>query len=214
MSRGRTVKQSRQVVVGLAKHVSCTFDPVLTSSAVTNISTSASVLIPRPREEVFEVATDSTNAADLLRSRGPFAGISKVELYEGQTLTKGARRRITMTDGAVLEEVILDYEPPVRHRYGWTGGAQFPFSLLVRSGTGNWDFTEEEGGTRIVWTYTFVSDLRPRLSARHSNPLALQRMVATGPRRHPRRASRLGRSSFAADAPERELGDGALKSSR
>ncbi|MGB5552278.1 MAG: hypothetical protein WBO74_17480, partial [Thermoanaerobaculia bacterium] len=73
---------------------------------------------------------------------------------------------------------------------------------------------DQQGGTRIVWTYTFVSDLRPRLSARHSNRLALQRMVATGPRRHPRGASRLGRSSFAADAPERELGDGALKSSR
>ncbi len=73
---------------------------------------------------------------------------------------------------------------------------------------------DQQGGTRIVWTYTFVSDLRPRLSARHSNRLALQRTVATGPRRHPRGASGLGRSSFAADAPERELGDGALKSSR
>jgi len=41
---------------------------------VTNISTSASVLIPRPRHEVFALATDSTNAS-LLRSRGPFAGI-------------------------------------------------------------------------------------------------------------------------------------------
>ena len=139
----------------LEKRVTCTFDPVLTSSAVTNISTSASVLIPRPREEVFAVATDSTNAAELLRSRGPFAGVSKVELHEGQTLAKGARRRVIMTDGTVLDEVILDYNPPVRHRYGWTGGAKFPFSLLVRSGTGNWDFSEEEGGTRIVWTYTF-----------------------------------------------------------
>lgn len=135
--------------------MTCYFDLVLTSNAVTNISASASVLIPRPREEVFAVATDSTNAAELLRSRGPFAGISKVELYEGQTLAKGARRRIIMTDGTVLDEVILDYDPLVRHRYGWVGGAKFPFSLLVRSGTGNWDFSEEEGGTRIVWTYTF-----------------------------------------------------------
>jgi hypothetical protein len=60
-----------------------------------------------------------------------------------------------MTDGSVLEEVILDYDPPRRHRYGWSGGAKFPFSLLVRSGTGNWEFTEVDGGTRIVWSYTF-----------------------------------------------------------
>jgi uncharacterized protein YndB with AHSA1/START domain len=128
---------------------------VLASSSVTNISTSASVLIPRPREEVFVYATDSTNAPDTVRARGLFAGITNIEMHEGQTLAKGSKRRVFMTDGTVLEEDILDYDPPTRHRYGWTGGAKFPFSLLVRSGTGNWDFTEAEGGTRIVWTYTF-----------------------------------------------------------
>ena len=123
--------------------------------AMASISTSASVLVPRPREEVFATATDSTNAPRTIRSRGPFAGITSVELHEGHALATGAKRRIHMTDGSVLEEVILDYDPPRRHRYGWSGGAKFPFSLLVRSGTGNWEFTEAEGGTRIVWSYTF-----------------------------------------------------------
>jgi len=128
---------------------------VLASGTMTDISTSASVLIPRPREEVFARATDSTNTPQTLRQSGPFAGIRKVEMHEGQSLAKGSRRRVFMTDGTVLEEVILDYDPPLRHRYRWTGGAKFPFSLLVRSGTGNWDFIEAEGGTRVVWTYTF-----------------------------------------------------------
>ena len=122
---------------------------------MTDISTSASVFVPRPREEVFAVATDSTNAPRTLRPRGPFAGIREIEMHEGQTLATGAKRRIAMTDGAVLEEVILDYDPPVRHRYGWAGGVKPPMSLLVRSGTGTWDFTEVDGGTRIVWSYTF-----------------------------------------------------------
>ena len=124
-------------------------------SAVTNISTSASVFIPRPREEVFRFATDSTNAPRTIRSRRPFAGISKIEMHQGQSLAKGSKRRIFMTDGAILEEDILAYDPPVRHRYGWAGGVKPPFSLLVRSGTGNWDFAEADGGTRVVWTYTF-----------------------------------------------------------
>ena len=129
-------------------------DLMLLSNSVTTISTSASVLIPRPRDEVFAVVTDGTNAT-LLRPRGPFAGISKVEMHEGQTLATGSKRRVIMTDGSVLEEEILAFDPPVRYRYGWTGGVKFPFSLLVRSGGGNWDFAEEAGGTRIVWTYTF-----------------------------------------------------------
>lgn len=120
-----------------------------------SISTSASVFVPRPREEVFEVATDSTNATRTVRSRGPFAGITRVEMREGQTLCTGAKRRIHMTDGTVLDEVILDYDPPRRHRYGWRGGAKFPFSLVVRAGTGNWEFTDADGGTNIVWSYTF-----------------------------------------------------------
>ena len=104
---------------------------MLASSSVTNISTSASVLIPRPR--------------------GPFAGSANIEMHEGQSLAKGSRRRITMTDGTVLDEVILDYDPPVRHRYGWTGGAKLPFSLLVRSGTGNWDWPRSHpcGASRL-----------------------------------------------------------------
>ncbi|MGB8224471.1 MAG: SRPBCC family protein [Polyangiales bacterium] len=122
---------------------------------MTSASTSTSIVIPRPRDEVFAFATDSANAPRTIRPRGPFAGISKIEMYEGQSLAKGSKRRIFMTDGAVLDEVILDYDPPVRYGYGWTGGVKPPFSLLVRSGGGNWDFTETEGGTRIVWTYTF-----------------------------------------------------------
>ena len=47
---------------------------------MTDISTSASVFVPRPREEVFAVATDSTNAPRTLRPRGPFAGIREIEM--------------------------------------------------------------------------------------------------------------------------------------
>jgi len=132
-----------------------------------NISTSASIVIPRSREEVFAFATDSTNTARTLRPRGPIAGISKVEMFDGQPVAQGSSRRITMTDGAELEEVILAYDPPVKHRYRWTGGVKPPFSFLVRSGTGNWDFIETDGGTRIVWTYTF------ELTSPLAYPLAL-----------------------------------------
>jgi hypothetical protein len=76
-------------------------------------------------------------------------------MFEGQALAEGSWRRISMTDGSVIEEVILDYVPPSRHRYRWTGGVKPPFSWLVRSGTGCWDFTEVDGGTRIDWGYVF-----------------------------------------------------------
>jgi len=119
------------------------------------ISTSASIVIPRRREDVFEHATANATFERTLRPRGLIPGISKIRMFEGQEVAEGSWRHITMTDGAALEEVILDYDPPVKHRYRWTGGIKPPFSLLVRSGTGNWDFTESDGGTRIDWGYTF-----------------------------------------------------------
>jgi hypothetical protein len=76
-------------------------------------------------------------------------------MFEGHALAEGSWRRISLTDGSVIDEVILDYDPPVKHRYRWTEGIKPPFSFLVRSGTGCWDFSEVDGGTRIDWSYVF-----------------------------------------------------------
>ena len=120
-----------------------------------NISTSTSIVIPKPREEVFHFACANETFERNLHPRGLIAGVDKVEMFEGHALAEGSWRRVWMTDGTVLEEVILDYDPPVKHRYRWTGGVKPPFSLLIRSGTGCWDFSEVDGGTRIDWGYVF-----------------------------------------------------------
>ena len=71
-----------------------------------NISTSTSIVIPRPREEalpVFHFACANDTYERTLRPRGPIAGIDKAEMFEGQALAEGSWRRISMTDGSVLE---------------------------------------------------------------------------------------------------------------
>jgi hypothetical protein len=60
-----------------------------------------------------------------------------------------------MTDGSVVREEVLAWERPSRHRYRWLDPPAFPFSLLVRSGEGDWRFAPADGGTRIEWVYTF-----------------------------------------------------------
>ncbi len=76
-----------------------------------NISTSASVVIPKSREEVFAHACANETVERTLRPLGPIAGLTKVEMFEGHVPEKGAWRRISMTDGSVLEDLILDYDP-------------------------------------------------------------------------------------------------------
>lgn len=133
------------------------------------LSTAASITIAKPRQQVFDFCTNNDTFERLLRPLGPIAGIAKAELRDGQTLRTGARRTITMTDKTVLEEEILDYTPPTRHEYRWSEGVKPPFSWLVRSGTGCWDFSETQAGrgTRVEWSYVF--ELRSALAY----PLAL-----------------------------------------
>jgi len=120
-----------------------------------HISTSTSIVIPRPREEVFAFSCRNDTYERNLRPLGPVAGVQTAEFFEGHSLAEGSKRRITLTDGSVLEEVILDYAPPTKHRYRWSKGLKGPFAFLVRSGTGSWDFTEVDAGTRIDWGYDF-----------------------------------------------------------
>lgn len=119
------------------------------------VSTATSIVIARPREEVFDLCTKADTPERFFRPLGPIAGVVKSEMHAGEVLKTGAHRTITMTDGVVLEEVILDYTRPARHQYRWVGGLKPPFSWLVRSGTGCWDFTEVEDGTRVEWKYVF-----------------------------------------------------------
>lgn len=86
---------------------------------------------------------------------GPIAGIADGTILDGQPLLQGVCRRMTLTDGTVLDEVILEHDAPARHRYKWTSGLKPPFSWLVRSGEGTWTFSEVNDGTRIVWSYNF-----------------------------------------------------------
>jgi hypothetical protein len=110
-----------------------------------NVTSSASITIPRARESVFELSTKNETYERALLPYGPVAGVAESKLLEGRALQRGARREIKLTDGAVLTEEILEHDVPTRHRYKWTSGLKPPFSWLVRSGEGTWTFQVRAG---------------------------------------------------------------------
>jgi len=140
---------------------------VVGSGPKMNISTAASIVVSKPLEEVFDFCCRNETYEKHLQPRLPVAGVQKCAFFDGHSLKEGDHRRITLTDGSVLDEQILDYAPPTLHRYRWSTGLKGPFALLVRSGTGTWTFTEVGGGTQIDWSYDFA--LRSALAY----PLAL-----------------------------------------
>jgi hypothetical protein len=135
-----------------------------------NVTTSASITIPRARETVFELATQNDTYERALLPYGPIAGVVEVQLVEGGALQRGALREAWLTDGSVLVEEILEHDVPTRHRYKWTGGLKPPIAWLLRSGEGTWTFSEVTDGTRIEWSYEF--ELRSPLAYTIAPPMA------------------------------------------
>lgn len=110
---------------------------------------------PHPRERVFDVLCDNATYVRAFGDRGIVKGVAGAEMLDGRPLEAGARRKISMRDGAIIVEDILALDRPERHRYRWTDGPRPPFSWMVRSGTADWLFSETEDGTRVVWSYRF-----------------------------------------------------------
>ncbi len=119
------------------------------------LTTSVSIDIARPREQVFDFACAAETYVKLFRPRGPVAGVVAAEMVDGAKLATGARRRMTLSDGAVLIEEVTAFDRPMRHAYRWSGGLRAPGKFLVRVGEGEWTFAARDGRTRIDWSYTF-----------------------------------------------------------
>ncbi len=115
----------------------------------------ASVEIPKSAELVFDFATSCEGFPRFIWAFGPIPGITRAEMVGGQAPAAGVERHIHMTDGNVVEEELLTYDRPSRHRYRWLKPPAFPFSLIVRTAEGDWRFTATDGGTRIDWDYRF-----------------------------------------------------------
>jgi len=125
-------------------------------SYVMEISASATIEIARPREAVFDFACSNDTYERLFRKRGPVAGVVKATMADGAAPADGARRRIELSDGSVVDEIIVSWDRPARHTYRWSGGLKGLGGMLVRSGEADWTFREHGGKTSIDWVYRFV----------------------------------------------------------
>ncbi len=115
----------------------------------------AEIEIARPIEEVFDLACACDGFPRFLFPYGPIPGVASSNMVDVPAPKAGARRDVHMTDGSTIQEEVLAFDRPSRHRYRWVNRPAPPFSWLVRGGEGDWTFTPTAAGTRIVWIYRF-----------------------------------------------------------
>lgn len=106
--------------------------------------------VAAPAEVVWDWMWDPANAR-WFEGYGPVAGVVGAEIDEMKT---GAIRIVETSDGARMQEKLLEVDRPRRQRYLLTG-IRGPLSWLVRSGEATWDFQANNGNTVLLWTYRF-----------------------------------------------------------
>lgn len=117
---------------------------------------SETIVVPGPREAVFERAFALDWMPKLLRGWGPVPGVERAELLDEGDYAVGKTRRIHNTDGSSLNEEILLHEPPSAHSYRLYGGFRGLAKVLVTEGRGDWSFVElDPQRTEVSWRYEF-----------------------------------------------------------
>jgi hypothetical protein len=107
-------------------------------------------------ERVFDVACDERNLPRFFQRLGPIPGVIAHERVVPQSGELG-RRKLTLSDGSTMLEVILARDRPHRYHYRWANAPAPPLQLLVRGAEAHWRFeTAGVGGTRIDCQYRFL----------------------------------------------------------
>jgi hypothetical protein len=119
------------------------------------VHASARIEIKCNVSEVFDYATAPTTLAKVFLGYGAIPAITRAEMVDGVLPVRGAKRLVVNSDGSQLTEEILVFERPRRHSYRIVSGLRVPFSLLIRSGDGDWRFLEKANGTEVCWDYAF-----------------------------------------------------------
>lgn len=118
------------------------------------IAVTVSADVQAPLSHVFAVAVP-VDLTKVMLKRGPLPGVRSIEGQTGPWNQAGQSRRIHLTDGSSVHEVMTEYVRNVSFSYRVTGFSG-PFGALIDHAKGDWRFTEAGPATHIDWTYTFT----------------------------------------------------------
>ncbi len=86
--------------------------------------------------------------------QGPLPGVTSVVTQSGSWDTVGRTRTLGLSDGGHVIETITHANSPTFFAYDLSEFQKL-FGRLVSGARATWEFTAEDGGTRIRWTYAF-----------------------------------------------------------
>ena len=113
-------------------------------------------------DDVFERAlADPEFLAEAIDRHGLVPGVERCEFVDGD-LEEGAIRKAYLTEGTVLVEEVVAYDPPRRMVYRQLEGFGFPYKYFL-SGEGRGEYTIESADIGCVMTWHAEFEVTTRL---------------------------------------------------
>jgi uncharacterized protein YndB with AHSA1/START domain len=113
-------------------------------------------------EKVFSLACDDVNLPRFFHKLGPIPGVTGCTALPSEP-GEVARRKVLLTDGTSMVEIILEREQPSSQRYKWGHPPAPPLHVLIRGAEAQWRLqSSADGSTHITVRYRF--DLTSRLA--------------------------------------------------
>lgn len=122
------------------------------------IQSQAAIEIKASPEKVFDFATNLENLPKVFKGYGVIPAICKAEIAGGGEMQQGITRRVTNSDGSIIDEEIITLKRPTKQTYRLVKGFKPPFSFLVKSGGGDWTFSPSPNAansTFLTWEFYF-----------------------------------------------------------
>lgn len=119
------------------------------------IQTTAKIFINAEPELVFRLSTDNDNLPRFFTGYKQIPAILSAKTADGAPLREGSTRIVKNSDGSEITETIVRLESPTVQEYKLVGGFKPPFSWLVKTAGGRWDYVTATKGTRVTWTFHF-----------------------------------------------------------
>jgi len=133
-------------------------EPPLTAARCSlDVAITLKTFYPAPRADVFGFIVAEDVLPKILTGFGPLPAVVGTAERTGPWDQPGSSRKVILKDGSTVREAVTDHVTGSYFAYRiWDFG--HPIVRALASGaTGRWWFDTVEGGTQVVWTYTFTA---------------------------------------------------------
>jgi hypothetical protein len=121
------------------------------------ISITRTTVLPGKPNQVFAFISAEDVLPKVLTGYGPLPAVVRTAEKTGAWDQVGSSRLIHLADGTTVREQVTHYEAPGYFAYRvWDFGNPI-IKTLATGARGEWTFTADPEGTRVVWTYTFTA---------------------------------------------------------